>query len=386
MVIFDGLYRFLGYPIPKDCGCATVEINGSPATIAPSEVFGNISPTVSPGFPLRIGTLLFSPDELELGRNLRQGQEGDDTRKLQEALKALGYYAGEITGIFDAATDAAVRRFQGDNNLGVDGIVGVNTVGAINDALRRLPVVRLTPEQRRQLIENLDRLNSMLERLQSRSRLTDAQRQRYEELERRKAALLLDLLEQEIDSAESLGESTAEEESRTPDPPEDREVFATIVTPDDKRRWNNEANIRDLARIIMSEASFGGPEAERAAVGYVVLNRMKRNEVNNVSDVQRGFSTAQEPNERMLEFARRLLSCQVADNSQGATHFYSPQSMPMEGDPPRGDTGGGLEQTTGVSRRNYVPSWAPGYTRVNVNGIEEKRFKFYRAPGTGRVR
>jgi hypothetical protein len=46
---------------------------------------------------------------------------------VQIALRAAGAYDGEITGTFDAATDAAARLFQQELGLYVDGIVGRNT-------------------------------------------------------------------------------------------------------------------------------------------------------------------------------------------------------------------------------------------------------------------
>jgi hypothetical protein len=49
---------------------------------------------------------------------------GDDIKKLQEALKAKGFYKGEITGQKDSATDEAVKAFKVANKLGADFVVG----------------------------------------------------------------------------------------------------------------------------------------------------------------------------------------------------------------------------------------------------------------------
>jgi len=49
---------------------------------------------------------------------------GDDTKKLQEALKAKGFYKGEVTGQKDSATDEAVKAFKVANKLGADSVVG----------------------------------------------------------------------------------------------------------------------------------------------------------------------------------------------------------------------------------------------------------------------
>ena len=47
-----------------------------------------------------------------------------DHKALQEALKAKGFYKGEINGLKDAATDAAVKAFKVANKLAADSIVG----------------------------------------------------------------------------------------------------------------------------------------------------------------------------------------------------------------------------------------------------------------------
>ena len=53
---------------------------------------------------------------------------GDDVLLLQQALVALGYSeVGVPDGVFGPMTDTAVRRFQTDNNLVVDGVVGPTT-------------------------------------------------------------------------------------------------------------------------------------------------------------------------------------------------------------------------------------------------------------------
>jgi hypothetical protein len=49
---------------------------------------------------------------------------GDDTKKLQEALKSKGFYKGAITGQKDAATDAAIKAFKVANKLAADSVVG----------------------------------------------------------------------------------------------------------------------------------------------------------------------------------------------------------------------------------------------------------------------
>jgi hypothetical protein len=49
---------------------------------------------------------------------------GDDIKKLQEALKAKGFYKGEINGKKDSATDEAIKAFKVANKLSADSVAG----------------------------------------------------------------------------------------------------------------------------------------------------------------------------------------------------------------------------------------------------------------------
>ena len=49
--------------------------------------------------------------------------KGPDVVELQERLKELGFYTGPIDGVYNRQVEFAVRDFQRDNNLRVDGIV-----------------------------------------------------------------------------------------------------------------------------------------------------------------------------------------------------------------------------------------------------------------------
>ena len=69
---------------------------------------------------------------------LREGSRGDAVVELQMMLISLGYNPGSTSGIFGPLTNTAVRSFQRDNGLVVDGIVGPITWAALD---------RLTTEQ-----------------------------------------------------------------------------------------------------------------------------------------------------------------------------------------------------------------------------------------------
>ena len=62
---------------------------------------------------------------------LRMGSRGADVTYLQQNLTAKGYGLGTIDGIFGIKTLEAVRAFQADNGLAVDGIVGAKTWKAL---------------------------------------------------------------------------------------------------------------------------------------------------------------------------------------------------------------------------------------------------------------
>ncbi|WP_180986092.1 peptidoglycan-binding domain-containing protein [Bacillus thuringiensis] len=58
---------------------------------------------------------------------LRIGSTGHWVVELQKFLQRTGYYLGRIDGQFGPVTDRAVRNYQGDHRLLVDGIVGPKT-------------------------------------------------------------------------------------------------------------------------------------------------------------------------------------------------------------------------------------------------------------------
>ena len=64
---------------------------------------------------------------------LYNGTSGDDVRKMQQALVDKGYDLGSAgaDGIFGSITEGAVRRYQQDNGLVVDGVAGNQTLGSL---------------------------------------------------------------------------------------------------------------------------------------------------------------------------------------------------------------------------------------------------------------
>ena len=57
----------------------------------------------------------------------RRGSTGTEVQKIQAQLKELGLYNGDVDGIFGGGTESAVKNFQQQNGLEVDGIIGEET-------------------------------------------------------------------------------------------------------------------------------------------------------------------------------------------------------------------------------------------------------------------
>ena len=65
--------------------------------------------------------------------NLSYGSSGNEVKKLQQALINAGYNVGSAgaDGIYGVNTQNAVKKYQSDNGLDVDGIAGNNTLGKL---------------------------------------------------------------------------------------------------------------------------------------------------------------------------------------------------------------------------------------------------------------
>lgn len=70
-----------------------------------------------------------SPDQPD--NLLRVGDSGQAVSELQSRLQGLGFYQGELTGLYDPETEAAVIAFQQSQGLDVDGIAGPQVNSAL---------------------------------------------------------------------------------------------------------------------------------------------------------------------------------------------------------------------------------------------------------------
>lgn len=77
------------------------------------------------------------------GTPIRPGAQNENVRRIQSALNTINQANGTLTtltvdGIFGSQTEAAVRAFQSQNGLTVDGIVGPATWNRLNSSLSAL--------------------------------------------------------------------------------------------------------------------------------------------------------------------------------------------------------------------------------------------------------
>lgn len=83
-----------------------------------------------------VATGAFTPaEEVAIAANIVKGDTSSNIRAVQTRLKALGYYTIAVDGIWGPKTLAAVKNFQRDYGLTVDGIVGANTEKALGISL-----------------------------------------------------------------------------------------------------------------------------------------------------------------------------------------------------------------------------------------------------------
>lgn len=80
------------------------------------------APAVDPVEPAEPVADVFWPP-----RMIDKGMNGPDVSVLQAILVARGYTINAVNGVFDGSTDKAVRKFQVDKNLAVDGVCGPMT-------------------------------------------------------------------------------------------------------------------------------------------------------------------------------------------------------------------------------------------------------------------
>ena len=104
-------------------------------TPTPSITPRTVRITEAPGQP----TLTPTP------RLLQMNSVGLEVKELQERLRELGYYSGEVDGQYGGGTRSAVQAFQGQHGLDADGIAGESTLNLLYSANAQTFVPTPTP-------------------------------------------------------------------------------------------------------------------------------------------------------------------------------------------------------------------------------------------------
>jgi L,D-transpeptidase ErfK/SrfK len=81
-----------------------------------------------------VGTPVTIMGKAYTGRILKRGDRGSDVRFVQSILKELKYYKYKLDSYFGVRTEETVIAFQSDQGILVDGIVGPETLNALQQA------------------------------------------------------------------------------------------------------------------------------------------------------------------------------------------------------------------------------------------------------------
>jgi len=122
-----------GTPTPVPTPSPEPTLTPTPAVFAPfGAQYGHGGSDLIPETPTPVPTQTPTPAPLstptpQAARTLKKGMNGEDVRKLQEALINLGYLQDKADGAFGSNTQSAVVMFQAVNGLSADGLAGAKT-------------------------------------------------------------------------------------------------------------------------------------------------------------------------------------------------------------------------------------------------------------------
>ncbi len=106
-----------------------------PDGVVGSATWNRLFPTTEPAQSSSTAPVPSRPSRPETASTtfpiLRKGMRGDGVRGLQERLRAIGIYSGEVDGVFGVGTEEAVKTAQRRYQLDPDGVVGGATWTAI---------------------------------------------------------------------------------------------------------------------------------------------------------------------------------------------------------------------------------------------------------------
>lgn len=143
---------------------------GGVPTIGAATPVTQDSPTPSP-----------SPTPTPVSSVLKLGSQGDAVANVQAALKRLGYFEGKTDGDFGEYTENAVKRFQAQNGLTADGIVGQATLNKLSSSSAATyrptgsPTPKITPKPTQRVTATPKTENTYLSNGNSGAKVTQMQ-------------------------------------------------------------------------------------------------------------------------------------------------------------------------------------------------------------------
>lgn len=105
----------------------------------------SLTPTPIPAYAQSVMQVTVDPALPTPGPLLKNGSTGQLVVQLQSRLQELGYYTGSLDGQFGPATEKAVRLFQEQHELDVDGKVGSATSAVLYSNLAHAIIITPTP-------------------------------------------------------------------------------------------------------------------------------------------------------------------------------------------------------------------------------------------------
>lgn len=125
--------------VPQNTGYVTIqtEVPVALQTIA----VNTVAPQNTPG-PVAVITSV--PTATPVSKSLKLGDKGDAVKALQQKLISLGFLKGKADGVFGAATEQAVKDFQKQYKLTVDGKAGDETMNKLKTAKATMKPVNTT--------------------------------------------------------------------------------------------------------------------------------------------------------------------------------------------------------------------------------------------------
>ncbi|HEU5477685.1 MAG TPA: peptidoglycan-binding domain-containing protein [Gaiellaceae bacterium] len=109
---------------------AAAGVFNSKAAAPPAPAPKQVTVTVSTSTPTNTLPTTEAP-----AQTLSPGDTGSQVKVLQRALAALGFSAGKPDGDYGPSTQSAVESFQAAHGLAQDGVVGQQTLNALQKAL-----------------------------------------------------------------------------------------------------------------------------------------------------------------------------------------------------------------------------------------------------------